>query len=146
MTKEDVLNYVMNTPENTNRMVLSDMLDKLANSGDKGGSSTLIATLRYEHEMYAAYLKSDLLAEDAATAIANGRSVVLVFDNRDGHDEDAAGMGIHFASFQITSIAKTGFDQNKTWNVGNSTTGDMGNLVEVYVNDDGYLEWSVYYE
>ena len=32
MTKEDILNYVMNTPNNTNRMVLSDMLDKF-NSG-----------------------------------------------------------------------------------------------------------------
>jgi len=29
MNKEEILNYVMNTPENTNRMVLSDMLDKL---------------------------------------------------------------------------------------------------------------------
>ena len=32
MTKENILDYVMNSPENTNRMVLSDMLDELVNS------------------------------------------------------------------------------------------------------------------
>jgi hypothetical protein len=146
MTKEEILEYVMNTPENTNRMVLSDMIDELANSDDKGGSSTLIATLRYETEGHEAYLKSDLLAEDAATAIANGRSVVLVFDNRDEHDQGAVSMGIYFASFQISVISNYGGGSGKTWAVGNSQTGDMGNLEQVYVNDDGYLEWSVYYE
>ena len=36
MTKEDILNYVMNSPENTNRMVLSDMLDEFNSSGGGG--------------------------------------------------------------------------------------------------------------
>lgn len=33
MTKEEILNYVMDTPENTNRMVLNDMLDEFNSSG-----------------------------------------------------------------------------------------------------------------
>lgn len=38
MTKEDILDYVMNTPNNTNRMVLSDMLDEFnSGSGGSGG-------------------------------------------------------------------------------------------------------------
>lgn len=37
MTKEEILEYVMNTPENTNRLVLNDMLNELINSS--GGSS-----------------------------------------------------------------------------------------------------------
>lgn len=32
MTKQDILNYVMNTPENTNPAVLSGMLDSFASS------------------------------------------------------------------------------------------------------------------
>lgn len=39
MTKEDILDYVMNTPNNTNRMVLSNMLDELQVSS---GSNCLI--------------------------------------------------------------------------------------------------------
>lgn len=32
MTKQDILNYVMNTPENTNPAVFSGMLDSFASS------------------------------------------------------------------------------------------------------------------
>lgn len=46
MTKEDVLNYVMNTPENTNRRVLEDMIDELINSSS-GGSDIFYATIEY---------------------------------------------------------------------------------------------------
>lgn len=37
MTKEEILDYVMNSPENTNRVVLSDMLNELVNSSTGGG-------------------------------------------------------------------------------------------------------------
>ena len=33
MTKEEILDYVMNSPENTNRMVLNDMLNQLQSGG-----------------------------------------------------------------------------------------------------------------
>ena len=39
MTKEEILDYVMNSPENTNRRVLSDMLNELTNSS--GGGPTV---------------------------------------------------------------------------------------------------------
>lgn len=41
MTKEEILDYVMNTPENTNRMVLNDMLNEF-NSNNDGNTSVLI--------------------------------------------------------------------------------------------------------
>lgn len=37
MTKEEILDYITSTPENTNRRVLSDMLDEF-NSGGGGGA------------------------------------------------------------------------------------------------------------
>ena len=37
MTKEEILNYVMDTPKNTNRMVLNDMLDEFSNSSSPAG-------------------------------------------------------------------------------------------------------------
>lgn len=42
MTKEEILDYVMNTPDNTNRMVLSDMLDSFSSGG--GNIAPLITT------------------------------------------------------------------------------------------------------
>ena len=46
MTKEDILDYVMNTPNNTNRMVLSDMLDEF-NSGSGGGVFLIVEGNNY---------------------------------------------------------------------------------------------------
>ena len=37
MTKEEIIDYVINTPENTNKYVLSSMLDEL-NSGESSGN------------------------------------------------------------------------------------------------------------
>lgn len=37
MTKNEILDYVMNTPDNTNRMVLSDMLDSFSSGSSSGG-------------------------------------------------------------------------------------------------------------
>lgn len=45
MDKETILDYVMNTPENTNRMVLSDMLDELQTGSSSGGSSLITVTI-----------------------------------------------------------------------------------------------------
>lgn len=36
MTKEEILDYITSTPENTNRRVLSDMIDELVNSSSGG--------------------------------------------------------------------------------------------------------------
>lgn len=51
MTKEEILDYVMDTPENTNRMVLSDMLDEFSSgSGGGGGGSALLITATYDSD------------------------------------------------------------------------------------------------
>ena len=42
MTKEEILDYVMNTPDNTNRMVLNDMLDEFSNGFPSSGASSII--------------------------------------------------------------------------------------------------------
>lgn len=46
MDKEKILDYVMNSPQNTNRAVLSSMLDSMGG----GGSSTKTITLKYGTE------------------------------------------------------------------------------------------------
>jgi len=50
MDKETILNYVMNTPENTNRAVLSDMLDEFSNSGGNGNSVSALIVHVVEEE------------------------------------------------------------------------------------------------
>ena len=48
MSKEDVINYVMNSPANTNRAVLSGMLDSIANAG--GGTEFLVVNVSIHSE------------------------------------------------------------------------------------------------
>lgn len=45
MTKEEILDYVVNSPENTNRRVLNDMIDELVNSSSGGGLQTIKPTI-----------------------------------------------------------------------------------------------------
>ena len=41
MDKNDIINYVMHTPHNTNKAVLSDMLNQLTESGGSGSSDNM---------------------------------------------------------------------------------------------------------
>lgn len=50
MTKEDILDYVINTPNNTNRMVLSDMLDEFNSNSGGGGADILVVHLNEDEE------------------------------------------------------------------------------------------------
>lgn len=43
MTKEEILDYVVNSPENTNRRVLNDMIDELMSSSGGGGGLIISA-------------------------------------------------------------------------------------------------------
>lgn len=51
MTKEEILDYVMNTPDNTNRAVLSDMLDEFS-SGSGGGNPTLVVEVTSKNNVW----------------------------------------------------------------------------------------------
>ena len=69
MTKEEILDYVVNSPENTNRMVLSDMLNELVSSS--GGGVTVV---HYSGD--AGHL--DITAEELLAA-AKSSYTILVF-------------------------------------------------------------------
>lgn len=45
MTKDKIINYIMNTPENTNKYVLDSMLDELSNSNGGGGNPNYVETI-----------------------------------------------------------------------------------------------------
>ena len=45
MTKKDIIEYVMETPHNTNRAVLESMLDQLSSGGGGGSSDFTIAMM-----------------------------------------------------------------------------------------------------
>ena len=47
MDKNDIIEYVMTTPHNTNRAVLSSMLNQLAEDGGGGSSDFSIATVAF---------------------------------------------------------------------------------------------------
>ncbi len=50
VTKEEILNYVDNTPENSNRNVLSGMLDNYSGGGGSGGASIITCELSVDEE------------------------------------------------------------------------------------------------
>lgn len=76
MTKEEILNYVMNTPENTNRMVLNDMINELVNSSG-GGASVFTVTFTPTNEEQTAFTADKTISEIEAAyeegAIIQGR-------------------------------------------------------------------------
>lgn len=45
MTKKEIINYIMETPQNTNPAILSQMLDELAGEGSGGSSDFSMATV-----------------------------------------------------------------------------------------------------
>ena len=47
MTKQDIIDYVMTTPHNTNRAVLNSMLNQLAEGGGGGSSDFSTATVTF---------------------------------------------------------------------------------------------------
>ena len=77
MTKEEILDYVMDTPDNTNRRVLSDMLDEFSSSN--GGGGMLVVTV--SGEPYSRTL--DKTYREIAEAVSSG-SDVMVHEEYDG--------------------------------------------------------------
>ena len=83
MEKNEVLDYVMRTPGNTNRAVLDSLLNELINSNSGGGGM----------ELYGPYI----VKTDAARTVANGNSYtfqLISFTDEAGNeynspDEDA---------------------------------------------------------
>lgn len=76
MTKEEILDYVMNTPNNTNRMVLNDIIDELVNSSS-GGASVFTVTFTPTNEEWTAFTADKTIDEIEAAyeegAIIQGR-------------------------------------------------------------------------
>ena len=74
MTKEEILNYVMDTPENTNRAVLNDMLNELQTSG---GATAFTVTFTPTDADWTTFTADKTLAEVLAAyeagSIINGR-------------------------------------------------------------------------
>lgn len=74
MTKEEILDYVSQTPENTNRMVLSDMLDEFSSGSSSGG------LVVHETESSGVYTL-DKTWKEIYDAMAEGTPVVIIRAN-----------------------------------------------------------------
>ena len=93
MTKEEILDYVMSTPENTNRAVLSDMLDQFNNNA--GGSSALIVEMEYIDTYGQECFKSTIDIDDIITAFKMGQIIIV-------HTPQILGYGFYEAWIQMT--------------------------------------------
>ena len=75
MDKNDILDYVTETPGNTNRAVLSGMLDSIANAG--GGD---LIDVVFEMDIKKNRPVSNYTPMDIATFIKDGKSLRAKFD------------------------------------------------------------------
>ena len=77
MTKEEILDYITNTPENANRRVLSDMIDELQSGG--GGVGGLVVEVEYftQEDPFMLGFKSLMDATEIISAYKQGSNVVF---------------------------------------------------------------------
>ena len=78
MSKEDVIEYVMTTPSNPNRAVLSGMLDSIAEAGG-GSAEPLIVNLVWDEDNERYY--GNKTYGEIKTAFMAGTKVVYVTEN-----------------------------------------------------------------
>lgn len=135
MTKEDILNYVMDTPENTNRMVLNDMIDELVNSS---GSNTSLITVIVEDEGP----NASISAAEVYEGLQNGLRYEVIYNYY--------GTIIPFGEITLCRSATSTYFGDIVASVSKITTGVIGSEESVdidfinIVNKDGVSSWNVY--
>ena len=135
MTKEEILDYVMNTPENTNRMVLSDMLDELQTGGGSGG---LVVETEWEAPEYLdnAYFKSTTLGTDLRAAIMSGQHVIVHIPGNESY-------GAPEVYFTPILQLKDVFGQEEMGYLLPKTGSNYGTLMDGNDDDEGYVQFMV---
>lgn len=122
--KEEILDYVMNSPQNTNQAVLGNMLDNL----EGGGSGGMVANLRYIVEIGEPMrLECDKTVNEIAEAMKNGTNVMVHFTDEEywdeywlntAFDEYANNVVCYYIDTDGTMYKKVyGTRSNNTWSV-----------------------------
>jgi len=109
MSKEDIINYVMTTPGNPNRAVLSGMLDSIADAG--GGNDFIVNFTTNDGMNYTA----DKTYTEISDALVGGKNVWGISDGPSGLQnfpnvhQPPFGFGISFLGMftNITSTSTT---------------------------------------
>lgn len=84
MTKEEIINYVMNTPENTNPAVLKSMLEEIESGSGTGGNPNYVETIEGTLE---SLLSNETTFKSLwAAQFNNGASAYLQFNITNGDD------------------------------------------------------------
>ena len=121
MTKEEILDYVVNSPENTNRRVLSDMLDEFnSGSGGGGGSSVLIVKITSDNNW-----ENFTCDKTFDEILAASNSLVPIFGYV-GNETDGYG--------PVTFSSANPYGQ-----VGFNTIRIFGDEEQYYLHETGYL-------
>lgn len=108
MEKEDIVNYVMETPGNSNPAVLRDMLDSYS-----GGGGVFWVTFTWDDDT----LVSDKTAEEIYNAVMAGQYV------RGKHVEEHS---IEYLELHHTALNKSGYAANFTYTAYDTTQGESG--------------------
>ena len=98
MSKEDIINYVMTTPNNPNRAVLSGMLDSIAEAGD-GSTEPLIVGFRPQAEVTQGDRQLDKTFGEIWNAYREGRAIYL-----EDSDEDATQTIYSLGTYSLNGI------------------------------------------
>ena len=134
MGKEEILNYVMNSPENTNPNVLGSMLDGVDSSTGGGGMVVHFNIDTTDPSNIKAI--STTLASEVANAYCNGANIVFHCPTT-GYTFESY-FSIAYYTPKYTGVE---FDSVETWYF----VGNGSNITDHGVtNNDGYIECEVY--
>ena len=109
MNKEDIINYVAQTPYNSNKKVLGDMLDTLMEE-NKGNDNIMFCNFIYHSLEDGEWYALDTKEEDVWSAVRGGKLVYarILYDGVPGgyvyKAEDIGDEVVHFTRYFIDSI------------------------------------------
>ena len=116
MDKDKILDYVMNTPGNSNRAVLSGMLDEFGSGG--GGSGPLIVTLQASGVDWI----FDKTFTEVKEAFDEGR-LVLILSPGDRETNPFASIAVYYSASNTHCIVITSYGRNQFEYVADSADG-----------------------
>lgn len=72
----EIINYISETPENTNNQILRPMLQKLGNSGSGGGAAPFVVGVVYKNGD-SGQRRTDKTVQEVLDAIEAGQAIVV---------------------------------------------------------------------
>ena len=131
---QEVIDYVMETPHNTNRAVLESMLNTIDNTVKGGGMIVELNVVTIDASNVKAV--SAISASEVAKAYCSGQNTVFHVPTSDYTFETYFSL-----TYYTPKYLDVEFDSVESWYYADNNSNLTGPGI---TNDDGYIEYSIY--